>query len=310
VPLGASAYLALRRNRVLKILAPIAIGLVLSASIEMIQLFTPHRVCSAVDLVNNVIGSALGVIAGIVFSRIVDVPLTFHVRDRNSVGLIFCWVAFLLFPLFPVLSLSVWRAKVSAFHGISPIPTMLSAAEWFAVGRLVDRPLVLLGLFLLIPIQFGIVNHDPMPADFLGAAMGALLYYYVRKQADRVAAIALLSAVTLRGLAPFHFEGAQDFLWIPFGGMLAGEWQNSVLILLGKLFQYGASIWLLHRSGLSLVRATAITAALLASIEGLQTRIPGHIAEVTDPLLAVLLGLALYTQLSATSDRSSRHGFY
>jgi hypothetical protein len=121
-----------------------------------------------------------------------------------------------------------------------------------------------------------------------------LLYHFLGEgpHSDRLAGIALLGALTLRGLAPFYFEGpAQNFLWIPFGGLLATEWQNGISILLGKLFQYGASIWLLDRSGLGAVRATAIVTVILACIEGLQTRIPGHVAEINDPLLAVLIGL-------------------
>lgn len=308
IPLGMSAYLALRRfrSRVLEILAPVAIGTVLSASMEVIQLFTPHRHCSSIDLANNILGSAIGVIAGIAFTRIVELPVTgptFRVRDRSAVALLFCWVSFLLFPLFPVLALGVWRAKLSAFvHAplMSSIPTVLNAAEWLAVGRLLSAAGAgspscwLLTLFFLIPIQFGIINHNPLPAEFEGAAIAALLYHFLGAgpHSDRLAGIALLGALTLRGLAPFYFEGpAQNFLWIPFGGLLATEWQNGISILLGKLFQYGASIWLLDRSGLGAVRATAIVTVILACIEGLQTRIPGHVAEINDPLLAVLIGL-------------------
>ena len=146
IPLGMSAYLAMRRfkSHALGILVPVALGTLLSATIEMVQLFTPHRVCSAVDLVNNILGSELGVLAGFAFTQIADVPLTgpvFHVRDRSAIALLFCWVSSLLFPLFPVLSLDIWSAKVSAFTDtllISPIPILLSAAEWFAVGRLLS----------------------------------------------------------------------------------------------------------------------------------------------------------------------------
>lgn len=52
IPLGMSAWLAIRRftSPVLAVLSPVVLGALLSASIEMVQLFTPHRVCSAVDL--------------------------------------------------------------------------------------------------------------------------------------------------------------------------------------------------------------------------------------------------------------------
>ena len=312
IPLGMSAYLAFRRFKslALEILLPVALGTLLSATMEMLQLFTPYRMCSTVDLVNNILGSAIGVLAGLVFTEIVNVPATgpgFRVRDRSALALLFCWVSFLLFPLFPALSLISLRAKVSALLQaplISPVSTFLNAAEWFAVGRLLwaagaASPFRwLLLLLLLVPAQFAIVNRNPMPADFLGAVLGVLLFQVLGKRtgADRAAAIALLLALTLRGLTPFHFAGpVQAFAWIPFAGLLVSEWQNAIPTLAGKLFQYGASIWLLYRSGLGLMQATAMVTAVLSGIEALQTRIPGHVAEITDPLIAILLCLGLRT---------------
>jgi hypothetical protein len=103
IPIGASGYLTMRRfkSRISVILSPIALGTLLSATIEMVQLFTPQRLCSAVDLVSNILGSALGVFAGFAFMQITDLPvegLGLRLRDRSAVALLFCWVSFLLFP--------------------------------------------------------------------------------------------------------------------------------------------------------------------------------------------------------------------
>jgi hypothetical protein len=57
-----------------------------------------------------------------------------------------------------------------------------------------------------------------------------------------------------------------------------------------RCFQYGALVWLLARSGLALLPATALGAGVIFSIELLQTWLPGHTADVTDPLLAVAAG--------------------
>jgi hypothetical protein len=55
IPLGMSAFLAFRRfqTTALELLSPIAIGTLRLASVEMLQLFTPHPRCSSIDLVNN-----------------------------------------------------------------------------------------------------------------------------------------------------------------------------------------------------------------------------------------------------------------
>lgn len=321
IPLGGVAYLAMRRlkSRVLAVVLSIAIGALLSATLEMVQLFTPRRVCSAVDLFSNTLGSTVGVLAGFAFTQVAKRPVDgigFRFRDRRAIALLFCWVAFLLFPLFPELWLVGWRAKLSAFvhpSAISPIPILLSIAEWFAVGRLlvaagVESPTRWLWtVVLLVPVQFGIINHRPQAADIAGAVLGALVFRFfgMRPSADRLAGIALLLTLTLRGLAPYQLEGSQAFVWIPFGGLLGSEWQNTISILLGKLFRYGSSIWLLHRAGLDTMRATAIVFVVLAGIEMFQVWLPGHVAEITDPLLALLLLLAFRTLGRSYDSESS-----
>jgi VanZ family protein len=310
IPLGMTAYLAFRRFKsvALEFLAPVAIGAALSASMEMLQLFTPHRQCSAIDLVDNILGSAVGVIAGVAFTELADLPargLGFRFRDRRAVALLFCWVSSLAFPLFPVYYESAWKTKLFTFihaPAFSPVAILLSTAEWFGVGRLLvaagaRRPFRwLAALLLLAPLQFAIVNHNPVPADIEGAVIAGWFFCFFGRGRgrDRQAGIALLVAVALHGLDPFHFGGlAQTFSWIPFIGLLQAQWQDSIPILLGKLFQYGAAIWLLHRGGMRLARATALVTAVLAIVEALQTRIPGHVPEINDPLLAVLLFLGL-----------------
>ena len=317
IPLGMSAYLALRRYRLrwLELAGPVVLGTVLSAAVEMGQLYTPHRDCSAVDLTNNAIGSALGVLAGLAFVHLVHVPESLRERftSRNHAGmgrsgavaLLYCWLAYLLFPLFPVMWLMIGKAKLAGFlHApvVSPIPTLLRAAEWLAVGRLlsvagVRSPLRwLLVALALLPLQFGIMSHNPAPADFIGAALGMAAFHYLGsgKKAEGAAAATMLIALTLNGLAPFHFRAqTREFSWIPFIGFLRSDWQFAIQILLRKLFEYGAAIWLLRRAGVRLLYATCLTTAVLGGIEAAQTFLPQHVAEVTDPLLAILLGFAL-----------------
>ncbi|HZL55494.1 MAG TPA: VanZ family protein [Bryobacteraceae bacterium] len=320
VPLGMTGYLAFRRYRLwmLEIAGPVLLGALLSATMEMLQLFTPHRMCSAIDLANNTLGSALGVIAGIVFAHVVNPPLvpwhSSESRDRSAVALLFCGFIALTFPFFPVMWLSMWRLKVETFaHGfvVSPVPLLLNAAEWFAAGRLLvaagarsPRRWLAFAL-LLIPLQMAIVNRFPMPADLVGATAAVALFRWLgeKREADRGGAIFLLLALVLTGLAPFHFtEQSQGFSPIPFAGVMGTEWQSGLQILIMKLFEYGAAIWLMRRAGMRLLRSTLVATAVLAAIEAAQTYIPGHVAETTDPLLALLIGITLRTLPSVGSD--------
>ena len=65
-----------------------------------------------------------------------------------------------------------------------------------------------------------------------------------------------------------------------------------------KIFFYGTTIWSLRFAGVGLKTATCIVAATLAGVEFLQLYMPDRTPDVTDPLLAVLLGLACHVLTS------------
>ena len=161
------------------------LGAFLSGCIEMTQLFTPNRHCSTDDLLNNIIGSATGVVAGIVFERMVG-PVSLLDRrntDPSALALLFCQAAALTFPLFPVVQLPVWRQKILAFvHGsmLNPVAFLSAAVCWFAIAMMIRaarlrHPNWWLALaVLLIPAQIAVVTRQPLPVDLLGALAASL----------------------------------------------------------------------------------------------------------------------------------------
>lgn len=99
----------------------------------------------------------------------------------------------------------------------------------------------------------------------------------------------------VRGLAPFHFQtAASHFNWMPFDAMFAADWIVGLPVFLEKSFYYGSAIWLWRDAGWPLGRATGLVAAILAAIEVTQIHLPGRTAEITDPLMAILLGCTLW----------------
>jgi len=311
VPLGISAHLVLRRygSRLLALAGPVALGTLLSASVEMLQLYTPTRMCSAVDLMNNAIGSALGVVAGLLLAhgtgawdfRAEDV----NIRDARAAGLLCVRLTVLLFPFFPVISRYVWISKLQIFRAqslISVTQTALAGAEWFATGLLlvaagVKRPLrwLLLGT-LLLPLQLFILGRIPTPSDFIGAAAGIIAFHYFGKEHStrRTTAAVLIAAIVSRGLRPFHLSShPAPFAWMPFTGALTSEWHWGARILVEKTFDYGTAIWLLLKAGVRGWTAVFGVTILLAAVEIVQMWLPAHAAEITDPLIALLLGFLL-----------------
>jgi VanZ family protein len=333
-PLGMSGYLALRRS----VWLPVLLGFLLSVSMELVQLFVPGRDTSAIDVMTNVTGTIAGVALGIIFDKIAGPRRASALArfkrltktDRSALILLFIWAGYLLFPFFPVLGFYVPRQRMKIFARASifaALPFISATVSWLAAGKLMDAAGIrsarlFLGLsILVIPAQFFIADRQPLPPDLLGALAGFLLFIGLGRTGRSAPwaspqwvtpgiATAFLVAILVRGLAPFHFGSqSSNFMWMPFSGFLNTEWQSGILILLEKFFYYGTAIWLLRASGIRLVFAAAITAAVLAAIEIAQIHLPGRTAEITDPLVAIMLAFALAAVTRDTSrDTNWRAG--
>jgi VanZ family protein len=309
LPLGMAGFLALRGWA--RIWAVVLGGFALSCSIEVIQLFEPTRDSSALDVVTNLIGTVLGVVLGMVFEKISgrvgkDV-LTGRVTDRAALSLVFIWVGHLVFPLFPYVGFYMPRRKLAVFlHEpiFALVATISAAAVWFAAGRLLREAGIrragwwLAISILTIPLQFFIVDRQPVPSDLVGALLGLALFLAFGQtgKTRRTEALLFLLVVLVRGLAPFHLNAqAQSFSLVPFRAFLETPWQLGILGMLEKGFFYGTAIWLLRTSGVRFWRAVALVVGVLLAIEIIQTRLPGRSPEITDPILAILLGFGLRT---------------
>ena len=109
----------------------------------------------------------------------------------------------------------------------------------------------------------------------------------------RVTLIVLLFSayIIAERLAPFQFAAdGRVFGWIPFRSFLYGALELNILSFLEKAFLYGAVIWLLDKSGLRLGVSTILVAIVLFATSLAETHLPGRSAEITDALMALLIG--------------------
>ena len=322
VPAGLTGNLAFRRfgKTWLSLAAPVLICTLWSAAIEMVQLFIPTRNTSALDLSTNVIGSMIGVVLGIVLEDVVVLrrsrspsPQSRRQRkppDRSAAALLVCWLNWLWFPLFPVLGRAVLLHKADLFlHApfAQPVPFVSAMLAWVAAGNLLHAAALrparrwLAISVTLVPLQLFIVDRQPVAAALAGAVAGVFIFTFLwplRKTHRgvwwKITAWAFLAVIVFRGLAPFHFStAALPFEWIPFSGFLNMDWQSGIQVIGEKFFWYGTAIWLMRRSGMRTVPATALIATVLLGIEIAQTRLPGHVAEITDPLWAIFTSTAM-----------------
>lgn len=311
VPLGIFAFLAVssRASRTVRVLVPVAMGLALSASIEMLQLFDDSRDCSMADVITNVTGAAVGMAVGALYRVklqrfLAALPAATRLRPSGALLLLSCWLGYQLFPLFPVWGRTNVMHRLAALgplSAVSLVATLVVFAEWLTVACLVEsirkkRTIGLLALLLLlVPARLILASRTFAWPDIVGAAAAYAVWLCLpRLWVRRAVPVLLTGALILGELSPFHFAGHTNFSWVPFRGFILTDWQLGFVMLFRKSFWYGSVLWLWRASGRSLAWTTALAAASLFVLERMQMYLPGRTPDITDAVLAVLMGLLLW----------------
>jgi hypothetical protein len=221
--------------------------------------------------------------------------------------LLSCWLAYQLFPLFPVwgrTNLIHRLAAIGTVTAFSPVDALVVFAEWLAAACLLESVRknkingLLALLLLLAPLRLIIRSRTLAWSDILGAAAAYAAWVCLpRVWVRRAAPVLLTAALVLGELSPFHFaarSGARAFNWVPFRGLFRSDWQDGFVVLFRKSFWYGSVLWLWRASGRSLAWTTALAATGLFLLERVQVYLPGRTPEITDAALAVLMGVLLW----------------
>lgn len=311
LPLGASLawLLATRLGGLLAVLAATAIGTLLSFTIELAQLYETRRVASLTDVACNSIGTAAGAFIALAIAsthrRLRSSPLSGVLRHPVATALLLSWVGYRLAPFVPVLDPGKWAtafaplAKAGWWSAAAIIPHALAwlvltvACERIAAGR--ARRVAAIAMLVVLAGRVLFTDMLLEPAEIAGMAIAlALAGLLLRLPVERAASIlaaALIVLIAIQGLSPFDFQLAQDrFALVPFGESLTRYRATNLPDMFLRCYSYGALVWLLARSGLSVFPATMLGAGVVFSVELLQTWLPGHTADITDPLLAIAAG--------------------
>jgi VanZ family protein len=175
-----------------------------------------------------------------------------------------------------------------------------------AVAAVVSRPRRLEALLLVIATvlvgRLLVANQTFLPGELLALLLllpMLLVMHRLRPRPRRaVLVFAVIVVLLIDGLAPFDFTppmGRFD-LWPFLGWFEIGlpaaiqliDWSE----LFGKLFLYGALLWVIKEWGASIGVAVLALVATVLAIEVLQAWLPDQTASITEPLLALGVGLA------------------
>ena len=307
IPFGAAAYLWLSsRPAAVRFGLPILLAAILSAGIELAQFYDARRYTSLVDVATNVLGAAAGMLLATTVAKRGS-RSAIRIQQPGALFLFFCWLLAFLFPLIPDFSRTHLTQKVAGFFDspFSAVAFISLLVSWLLAARLLQAVFGELIANTIFPIL-----AFTLPARFLVLGLRAGWEYWatfflawlvwtaflseLRRRNALLAWLTILSILAV-GLSPFHWsEQAQVFAWAPFRALFSTSWEVGFAILMNKAFLYGSAVWLLYEAGWPMRYAALFTMIVLAGVEALQTHIPGHAAEITDPLLCLLIAWILH----------------
>lgn len=300
-----------RAPKFVRLIFVVVAGATFSLGIECAQSGLPDRVTSVYDLATNTIGSLFGAVLGWNDWR----QKLSRYRPHNRPAVLFpflplgAWLGDRLFPFVPTLDVQNVKdaLKPLFFAGFSP----LSALRYFIVTMVVCRLVRALTVpgnvrtaatFLplaVIAVKPFIEGRAISQAEILGTLFGITVWWCISgriRPCTVLLALLLMAQIVIWELEPFVFSRKPVSLFsvIPFIGFIEGSMIVNILSFIEKIFFYGSLVWLLVKAGGSLRFSLISSVALLTVIEFIQMFLPGHVSEITDPMLAVILGLVLY----------------
>jgi VanZ family protein len=308
MPLGFCAIRTLGRwgGAVGRMMLVTLFGALLSASMELLQYYDASRVTNASDVYTNTFGSLMGAVGGSLLTEGIRWPLLSEIAiARVPTLLLVAWVGYRLFPFVPTLDLHKYWSAIKPVM-LNPDPTYYDllryTAMWLGIGALIEaivgtrRGWLFFSLFIvgILVGKIMIVDATLNTSEIAGAAVAIAAWIVLGfRPALRTTLIALFfcAYVVAERLEPFQFAATPGpFSWIPFRGFMSGDLTIDVMAFLQKFFLYGSLIWLLTQAGWRLRSAILSTALILFITSEAERFLPGRSAEITDALMALVIG--------------------
>ncbi|HEY2540894.1 MAG TPA: VanZ family protein [Stellaceae bacterium] len=319
MPFGFCAVLALRNEAGSGawVVLVTMMGALLSISMELAQFFDQDRVTDAPDVYVNTIGTLLGAVCGRLMRPGFRWPMVAEMgAARVPALLLAAWIGYRLFPYVPAIDLhKYWQAiaPVILHPRLTAYGLFRYTAIWLAIAALLEAIVGSRRIWLYFPLfavavlvgKVMVVDAVLSMADIAGAASALVWRGLLGISASvrtAVVALAFCSDVVAERLEPFQFGTiAGPFGWTPFWGFISGDPAIETLAFLQKFFLYGGAIWLLVNAGLRLAPATLLIAAMLFATSQAERFLPGRSAEVTDAVMALLIG-GIFALIGSKSD--------
>ena len=291
------------------VMSAVVIGFSIALGLQILQIFLPARDAALADVVWNMAGMLCGALAGGYITKN-KFGLTALSPDQiTPLFLLVGVVAIEWLPLVPSLDLELikknlkllWSTPVSLAAPLwQGVAVAMLAGHLLAYGIKLRHSTLWLAL-LLIAIGIGklfIKDMSTQPSAQVGLALGgmgwAVTRHFAEVQRRTIVGLLLILCYTASALQPYELRDVADAIsWLPFATMLEGSMIHNVQSLASNLIFYVSILYVGARDPGRLASATLGLTLWVLIMELMQTLIKGRTADITEPILVLLVGQTL-----------------
>ncbi|MBN9132515.1 MAG: VanZ family protein [Nitrosospira multiformis] len=291
-------------------------------ALQFAQIWLPSRSAALTDVMWNEVGTISGMGAAHLvethFRKNKGKAMSFHYSSLLPLSILALWLLSQLMPLVPSLDWQKFKDALKPLFldfSFSFPELLLQAAGMFAVASAIlalNRPLALwltgmlaltlLGKIVTVNLTLNASTVTGLLAGYAGCLVALRLGR--ARIIIETAFLALLIAWTIVGITPFSPGSGGSFNGIPFATMLQGSMEAAARGLSQSLFIYTSLLWLAQKLGIGHYKAVAGVVIWSFLIELMQMGLLGRVADITEPVLVLLVGFALHAIQNAETASS------
>ncbi|WAR45570.1 VanZ family protein [Methylomonas rapida] len=281
------------------------IGLLLAFVLQLAQLFLPSREPALYDVYWNFLGIGIGLLCAYLLKAHELFHRHFGLADKQAaIGIIMLWGASQLLPFVPTLD---WQAYKNALKPLLMQPSFawehlsFLMIAWLSAGYFAEKILdknwrtgyFTLGILSILVLKIVVVTSELTLNDVIASFFAILLYPLLSRMGSRRAAYLawmMLFTYAITRLSPLQWQSeSKSFNWLPFSGFLDGSMIVNSRVLAEKLFVFSGIFTLFKDIKTLSIKTISAVAIVVTLIEICQLWLVGRTAEITDPLLVVII---------------------
>jgi hypothetical protein len=283
-------------------------GFVLALACQIAQLCVPSRSAALADVVWNMLGVAAGLALGHEARRRMVVNAGASAASIAAAGLLGAWLLAYWLPLVPSIDLQLLNDSLKAllnadafsFGAFMPALAM-ALMSGYLLSQLVGIRASLVGLpaWLALAavgklfIHAAHVDISAPPGFIAGVVLWWTSPWVDAPRRTVIVALVLIAAYTVQGLSPFEYRDIPGtFSWSPMAAMLESSMLSNAQALVDSVLIFTSFLYLVQVSGGRPAVAGLGLAVWVLAIEIVQVFIVSRTADITPPLLVILLGQA------------------